>query len=522
MNKGKIIFFWKKNKWFTLVELIIVITIISILAIIAFISFQNYTKDSRDANRISTIKNFETWIDLYALKAWKVPNQEEITWTWIIDWVITNYVWYIKDTISKQINMNKTPKDPLYNSNYIYWISSDFTKYQIATIMEWDIVYQKLISTTYANKNIAKLIWNYKYPLKLWNKIYSLPSLIFVWWEIWSLTNFTWFIIDKWFNSPYDQLNNTNTITDQLKDITWKDNISLTWIEIPNNLSIDDFKILDDDDELIIKIIDEIWLDNKNDIWKIIYWDIYARYNWETTKIKNLQTTPEVCFWFNNITKTITSYDYNNPICTKDLVFPDKIWWVNIENIWENSFCINNSCWEENRWYIETIVLNNSLKTIWDWAFEYNNIKNVILSNNLEFIWTYAFWNNFIEKVNMPLSVFNINNTNDDKLWSYIFWTMMWSDDNYKEIGIWNNTLKFYSNKVSYNNLDYFFDEENENQLIINNFITNWCNVVAKRDGWNKQYFEVSINWDYDEEIDDYKLNEICNKNIDNFFRPPY
>lgn len=67
----------KNKKYaFTLVELIIVITILAILATISFISFKNYSKSSRDTNRVSTLKNMEKWLDIFALKIWKYPNPE--------------------------------------------------------------------------------------------------------------------------------------------------------------------------------------------------------------------------------------------------------------------------------------------------------------------------------------------------------------------------------------------------------------------------------------------------------------
>ena len=73
-------------KGFTLVELIIVITILAILAAIAFISFQNYSWNARDSNRISTIKNIETGLELFTLKNSQFPTPDETkTYTWWTD-----------------------------------------------------------------------------------------------------------------------------------------------------------------------------------------------------------------------------------------------------------------------------------------------------------------------------------------------------------------------------------------------------------------------------------------------------
>jgi len=45
----------RKEKAFTLVELIIVITILAVLALISFISIQGYSKSARNSIRIDAI-----------------------------------------------------------------------------------------------------------------------------------------------------------------------------------------------------------------------------------------------------------------------------------------------------------------------------------------------------------------------------------------------------------------------------------------------------------------------------------
>ncbi len=245
------------NSGFTLVELIIVITILSILATIAFISFKWYTSNSRDGNRLATIKNIESGLELYSLKTSKYPTPENITWTWVI-WAETLvYVWEIADNISRNINMSKTPKDPLSNNNYIYWTDTNYSYYQIATVLENWVAYAspsslvahfppqlrgtmgEFIPTTYADSSSyqAYVVWNYTYPLRKWTKLYSLPSLIFTWTGNLEL-NSTWFVVNKWTNTPYklntNQTENTQTIEDVLKIVTWTWWRTLTWITLTN------------------------------------------------------------------------------------------------------------------------------------------------------------------------------------------------------------------------------------------------------------------------------------------------
>ncbi len=109
--------FLSKTFGFTLVELIIVITILAILATIAFISFKNYSGNARDGNRIATLKNIETWIELYSLKTWTPPQPEwetiQIMWSGTTaSWTLLWTKWELWETISKQIKMNKLPFDP--------------------------------------------------------------------------------------------------------------------------------------------------------------------------------------------------------------------------------------------------------------------------------------------------------------------------------------------------------------------------------------------------------------------------
>jgi len=108
---------WRKA--FTLVELIIVITILAILATIAFISFQWYTSRSRDANRASTAKNIETWLELFQTKSGVYPIQS--TWGTISLWATGVTVqWDLDLSIARVINLNEVPKDPKTGDPYNY------------------------------------------------------------------------------------------------------------------------------------------------------------------------------------------------------------------------------------------------------------------------------------------------------------------------------------------------------------------------------------------------------------------
>lgn len=127
-------FFLKKN-WFTLVELIIVITILAILASIAFISFKNYSKNARDGNRLSTVKNIDTGLQIYKTKTWNYPLPEdyiEIISSGSVIW----YQWFFGNEAANWININKLPIDPLDEFRFTYSVNKARTLYQGITYLE--------------------------------------------------------------------------------------------------------------------------------------------------------------------------------------------------------------------------------------------------------------------------------------------------------------------------------------------------------------------------------------------------
>lgn len=159
-------------KAFTLVELIIVITILAILATIAFISFQNYVWDARDANRLSTIKNIETWFKLFTLKTWNYPKPDEAKiFTGWPDWKSQLNQWIIWESVSKIIALNTIPLDPKDKSNYVYSTTWNNQYYQIG--IDSENTELSFISQTYAESRTSIVRWNYRFDP-------SLPSVIVV------------------------------------------------------------------------------------------------------------------------------------------------------------------------------------------------------------------------------------------------------------------------------------------------------------------------------------------------------
>ncbi len=165
----------KRKKAFTLVELIIVITILAILSTIAFVSFQNYTKDARDWNRITTLKNIESWLSLYTIRNNNYPDPDElveILWTWNI---LLSKQWIVWNNVSQKIKLNKEAKDPKDKTNYIYSITWNGKKYQLWTYLEENklITYLPQITKTYAT-DINNIDYTNRYFYTIWNKVWIL------------------------------------------------------------------------------------------------------------------------------------------------------------------------------------------------------------------------------------------------------------------------------------------------------------------------------------------------------------
>jgi len=175
-----------KNKWFTLVELIVIITILTILWVVWFISFQGYIVNARDSIRITDISNIKKslWY-VKEITGYPIPdNWFEITFSG--SEVFTE--WEFGEN-SKRItsSLNKLPVDPLTWDKYTYSILNNRQEFEIWTILEWNSI--KITSfvseQSYANDfdYNAYISWNFNQRVAKvvsWSKEYvlALPSII--------------------------------------------------------------------------------------------------------------------------------------------------------------------------------------------------------------------------------------------------------------------------------------------------------------------------------------------------------
>ena len=153
-------------------------------------------------------------------------------------------------------------------------------------------------------------------------------------------------------------------------------------------------------------------------------------YNTDLTEDDPLRS----CYTFNSSTKTIEKYDKEH--CPLDVVIPETIDGVEVENIGEQSFTLvdHYRCYVDGRWQnfqekqegvscnvylkedsegnilypLNSVVLPRTLKTIEALAFENNNIDFINIPNGVTDIGDYAFYNNEITSVYLPDSVNNL------------------------------------------------------------------------------------------------------------------
>ncbi len=175
MTKIKIYF---KNKWFTLVELVVVITIIAILSVSTGIILTKWLGKTNDVRTIADLNQIEKSMDIEYIEKAKYPmpdNYVTITWTW---W-LSDVLWYQWKLWNKAItnidSLIKIPEDiNTENRFYTYSVTSNQKKYQIGSIVsEEQFTYNTYLDQVYANGYISILRWNYddKFILKKNEKV---------------------------------------------------------------------------------------------------------------------------------------------------------------------------------------------------------------------------------------------------------------------------------------------------------------------------------------------------------------
>jgi len=126
----------RKNKGFTLLELLVVVAIIGILSAILLVTFSGPREKSRDAKRVSDIKQMKNALELYFADYGEYPIS-------------------IADLVSEYLP--DTPKDP-YGDDYLYYpyISSTPSLLGKCVILSQVCIYYQL-GTNLETKNHGSL-----------------------------------------------------------------------------------------------------------------------------------------------------------------------------------------------------------------------------------------------------------------------------------------------------------------------------------------------------------------------------
>lgn len=167
----------KNNKWFTLVELIIVITILAILATLAFLAFQSYSWDARDSKRKSDISQIKTSISLKATSWIKytdlvLEDNNSASWTWnlAIQWYADYATSWLDEVSYKVWKTNfqtlwideKAFKDTLVDKDYVLWAvnTGSTNAYQLAATLEnwWSKI--AYVSWDYSPRQSIAVSWS--------------------------------------------------------------------------------------------------------------------------------------------------------------------------------------------------------------------------------------------------------------------------------------------------------------------------------------------------------------------------
>lgn len=266
------------KKAFTLVELIVVVVILAILSTIWFLSLKSYSERTRDSTRATDIHNIRTSLELYAIKNSIYPSPTDsvpITHSWSVIW---NQWTYWTGSLFKTSVLNKVPRDPLFDVEYVYSLTANKLEYQIWAVMERPNDIKKIINTSEAasslSKNTAYVRWNYnsyvvKSESEIKEKCYvlTLPSIITeetsTWTEYKDIVENNKLILDwystlpKWFQTDnYAPLKWFFTLTED-EFILYEDSDSCKW------LAEDEVKRIDLVDK-IQKVYKETWLVNDN------------------------------------------------------------------------------------------------------------------------------------------------------------------------------------------------------------------------------------------------------------------
>ena len=161
------------NKWFTLVELIVVITILAILSTIWFVSYSWYLAWVRDINRISQLKAIWDALHLYSTnKNLPIPDDKVDV---VSDWTdnIIAYQWDIWANVIDTIWYTSEWKDPKDWTYFSYYLTKNKKYFQLMAHLEED-PNSTALTLPLLNSTNAEINYSKRFPAVEWDKLWIL------------------------------------------------------------------------------------------------------------------------------------------------------------------------------------------------------------------------------------------------------------------------------------------------------------------------------------------------------------
>ena len=451
----------EKLRAFTLVELIVVITILAILSTIWFISFQGYTSQSRDSVRVSDMKIVEKALVLNNVTSgnYPVPGNIDASVTHWKQWEVS------KEVLARLQWISQVPVDPLTKTPMKYATTHDSKQFQLKYDLE--AISQWKISQIYARNIAHKITWNYNGLFLVWNDNVYYSS-------IWLHSSGSTFYVNSWtvdFNIQKLQDSSNTDITPGNVESNYPD-FSLALIEkYENNTDLEsnwkqELLNLDKNNEyelaqFAIKILNhnpkklkELWFTAP------VEWSL--PHSWEC--VDSVTPTDESYFNFNESTNTITWLNWDYP---KNIVIPCEINDIKAIYIWNLAFMLRE---------LESVILSDNIKSVWEQSFIWNNITSLDLWKSLETIWESAFSSIKTNTITIPDSVTNI-------------WKNAFSNNNITSLTLWKSLETIWESA---------FSSIKTNTITIPDSVTNiWKNAFSNSDITNLTLWQnVETIWE--------------------------
>lgn len=422
------------KKAFTLVELIVVITILAILWTIAFISLSGYSADARDAKRLSDTSSLLSKINIENARGMELEELiTNATWTtlqilWKEDQNVKTF-WIANFENLKENRDNFM--DPFYkNQDYLF---------AYVEWWRWSGSYSFVQSATISEKKNATIIkWNYYksipedadslFKTSTWY-IFKNNDERLIYWEGW-----TW---NQWGEEWW-----------------WEEDI-LTCVDPENVTDKMWFRYYEDNWEIIILEYNMFWTEETMMQWLfdapreiVIPCEIDGMpvtqigsfyvggimHPLESRAIKSLvipNNVVSISGFIGNVieylsiwdgVKDIWDYAFNNNNIINDIYI-----WKNVESIWHMAFdwvlnlkdktlkipwsvkTIWNSAFSNNYYWLQNIIFEEWVESIWNYAFQMNRIKDaVILPDSINSLWEGVFARNEIKTIKIPKNITKI------------------------------------------------------------------------------------------------------------------